>query len=61
MHIRDGPLEKLWGEGGAGKIQRKNYCMGTLRGKKNSRTASSPEKKFLHTGIIFLMFLQGKC
>ena len=35
--IRDGPLENLWGGGGAGEVQ-----------KKKSRKGKLNEKKFLH-------------
>ena len=33
LHVRDGPLENLWG-GGAGEIQKKNSRKGKLNEKK---------------------------
>ena len=36
-YLRDGPLENLWGGGGAGEVQ-----------KKYSREAKLNEKKFMH-------------
>ena len=28
--LRDGPLENLWGEGGAGEVQKKNFAQGKI-------------------------------
>jgi len=60
MHIRDGPLEQLWG-GGKGKLKKKQQTnklmQGKIERKENSYTASSPEK----SSGIGKIFLQGKC
>ena len=42
-YLKDGPLENLWGEGGAGEVQKKYPRKGKLN-EKNSCTPINPKK-----------------
>ena len=56
--VRDGPLEKLWGEGGWAKYK-KNSCKGKLS-EKNSCMQSRPGKKFLHWPSTHFAQISGR-
>ena len=47
LNVRDGPLENLWGGGGASEVEKKYSRKGKLIEKKNSCTSINPKKIFI--------------
>ena len=59
LRLREGPLEKLWGEeGGGGEQSTKNSCNGKLSEKIHTQRVAQKKSSCIRKKYIFL---QGKC